>query len=85
MKPDPIKIGLIFLGASCTGFVFGATIIYLAWKGFQSASYPLTKTYQLEGNLARGAAVLIGLFGLFVFCCGVATLWFGIWRVGQLI
>ena len=73
MNPDPVKIGFIFLGASCTSLGFGATLLYFAWIGFRDASYPLTQTVQLRGVLARFAAFVIGVFGMLVIGCGIAT------------
>jgi hypothetical protein len=85
MNPDPVKIGFIFLGASCTSLGFGATLLYFAWIGFRDASYPLTQTVQLRGVLARFAAFVIGAFGMLVIGCGIATLVFGFFRVRQLL
>ncbi len=85
MKPDPVKVGFIFLGAACTSLGFGATLLYFAWIGFRNASYPLTKTQQLRGMPARFVACLIGIFGLLVFGCGIATLVFGYFRMRQLL
>ena len=85
MKPDPVRVGLIFLGAACTSISFGVALLYFAWIGFRDASYPLTGTSQLRGLAARIVAVLIALFGTFVIGCGIATIVFGIYRVRQLI
>jgi uncharacterized PurR-regulated membrane protein YhhQ (DUF165 family) len=85
MNPDPVRIGLIFLGAACTSFGFGATLLYWSWIGLRDASYPLTRTIQLKGILARFTAFVIGSFGAFVVGCGVATLVFGFLRVRQLL
>ncbi|MBL8815204.1 MAG: hypothetical protein JNL58_04175 [Planctomyces sp.] len=85
MNQNPIKIGLIFLGAACTSLGFGVPLLYLAWVGFRDASYPLTHTVQLRGIPARIAACVIGAFGTIVVICGIATLVFGIFRVKQLL
>ena len=85
MDADPVKVGLIFLGAACTSLGFGAAILYFAWIGFRNGSYPLTASRDLTGALAKVAAVLIGLFGLLVVTCGVVTLVFGFLRVRQLM
>lgn len=85
MNPDPVKIGLIFLGAACTSLGFGATLLYFAWIGFRDASYPLTRTVQLRGILARIAAFVIAAFGLLVVGCGIATVIFGVFRLKQLL
>ena len=85
MNADPIKIGFVFLGAACTSLGFGVTLLYGAWVGIRDGSYPLTKTTQLRGLLARIAALTIGAFGLLVLACGVATLVFGYFRVRQLL
>ena len=85
MKEDPIHIGLIFLGAACTSLGFGATLVYLAWVGFRDGSYPLTSAHDLRGTFARLVASVIGLFGILVTGCGIATLVFGFFRVRQLL
>ena len=85
MNPDPIRLGLIFLGAACTSLGFGATLLYFAWIGFRDNSYPLTETIQLRGTLAKCAAFVVGTFGVIVVGCGVATLVFGFFRVRQLL
>ena len=85
MDPDPIKIGLIFLGAACTSLGFGGTLLYFAWNGLRDGSYPLTENYQLQGIGARLVACLVGLFGLIAVACGIATLVFGYFRVQQLL
>ena len=85
MNPDPIKIGFVFLGAACTSLGFGASLITIAWTGFRNAAYPLTKSVQLRGTLARIAAIVVGAFGLLACVCGLVTLWFGFFRVKQLL
>ena len=85
MNADPVKIGFIFLGAACTSLGFGATLLYFSWIGFRDASYPLTRSVQLRGILARAAAFVIGGFGVLVVGCGVATLVFGFLRLRQLL
>ena len=85
MHPDPVEIGLIFLGAAFTSLGFGVPLLYLAWIGFRDASYPLTRTIQLRGILARIAAFVIGAFGLLAVGCGIATLLFGFFRLRQLL
>lgn len=82
---DPIKVGLIFLGAAATSCFFGTKILCLGWRGFFDAEYPLSASRNLTGLAARLVATLILLFGIAVIACGIATSVFGYYRLRQLL
>ncbi len=85
MKPDPVRVALIFLGAASTSLVFGGAILFFAWQGFRRGSYPLTPSRHLTGVAAKFISIVVALFGLIVFGCGLATLYFGFLRMRQLL
>lgn len=82
---DPIKVGFIFLGTALTSLFFGCKLLYLGWCGLRDGEYPLSESKQLTGFWALLAAAMIFLFGMVTFCCGIATLIFGYFRLQQLL
>lgn len=82
---NPVRVGLIFLGAAATSLFFGFRLMRHGLEGFRKGTYPLTDTTDLKGLPALAATLTIMTFGALCIVCGIATLVFAVYRLKQLL